>query len=962
MKDFIRTVLKKLGWQGVVFGLLSSLPILMVGFGFEREFEHEFNLHRKARVQELGAAFARFEVLRQPHEIFYAYFATLFSNSLSDASPATLIHSRVQSLKENFPGVFEIAVFDAESRLIASMSDLPEYHADLASFGLELSLLKAGKVSQFNEHLSRYRSFLGPLFPEISPNDLKRYFLCSQNTSFFRKRTKVFIPQLDPARPWFVAWISLPMDVQELAIRFFQKWGHSMANELVDLDKDPQIWGKDLGEAGPFIRQALGELGDHERKAIFVGGYVWFQIIFSPKHRLIGVSPDASLKELQEARLRVRKSGLALFLVLVVLARLVVGIIKTPFSLKTKLLWLFLYTTSVPLLLLSLSAQGLFHERRQVLEQKIFLEQEAAIKDADQGYMSHLGWLETQARKETRDSLSVSGDALVGLLRRVDRLVTRIKPDLCDVIDEKGETRFHYTGPHAWRFSKIAPLGAVFARKQMASLKPPEPSMTNEAKEQTIKASMESIGLDFEELAGLFSGAWNVLFETKYLGDSLQTMKLLFRDRGNQPRFMCLLAWGDSSVSELFFRRRLEKYQKKWPGIYLAVQFETGIFPPSFPGLEGIGDLINQLMDQVKPVNEKREMGGKTWLKTGMRGRKTGRMLFACSTDEKVTREIREIAVRLSMVGMLLMILGVGVGLLISTIVLGPVGLLEKGMESMKGRDFSARVPVLSEDEFGRVSEIFNRMMESMADLEVARIVQDTFFPQEALVGGNWEVCGTSVSASKVGGDYFDYFPLSDGRWMIIIGDVSGHGVPAALVVGMAKALAFHPSNPGSPSAILHILNDCLLKHLQRKRFMTCFLGIFDPKSGQFQVSNAGHNYPFLVGGGKADELKILSSFLGAKPRKPYEERLISMNGMEALCLYTDGLIEALDRQGNQIGYQRFQEALPGLLRPSASETEKAVRGWFQDVAAPGPLADDITIVILQTSHPRIASERLSNT
>jgi sigma-B regulation protein RsbU (phosphoserine phosphatase) len=164
----------------------------------------------------------------------------------------------------------------------------------------------------------------------------------------------------------------------------------------------------------------------------------------------------------------------------------------------------------------------------------------------------------------------------------------------------------------------------------------------------------------------------------------------------------------------------------------------------------------------------------------------------------------------------------------------------------------------------------------------------------------------------------------------------------------MAKALVFHPANPRVPSEILSILKSYLTKTLAGRMMMTCFLGIFDPRTGSLTASNAGHNDPCLVQGEKVEEVKIRNIPLGIMHRRPYQDHSLVLSGDQVLVFFTDGLIEALDEKGKMIGYERFSQHLPGLIGPDAAGTEKRIREWFREIAEDGPLADDITIMVLQ--------------
>lgn len=240
-------------------------------------------------------------------------------------------------------------------------------------------------------------------------------------------------------------------------------------------------------------------------------------------------------------------------------------------------------------------------------------------------------------------------------------------------------------------------------------------------------------------------------------------------------------------------------------------------------------------------------------------------------------------------------------------------------------------------------------MIEGLEDLEVARVVQESLFPQGTLHRGAWEIYGTCRSATQVGGDYLDYFALDDGRLAFVLGDVSGHGVSAALVMAMAKALIAHPATRIEPSVVLGTLQTVFLQVLKRKKMMTCCFGILDPHQGRVVIANAGQNFPFhLKPDGQVYELEMPGKPLGVRNTRGFECHVHTLEVNDVLILYTDGLIEAMDKQGQSLGYETTKQALPDLVGATAQETETRIRDWHDSVVSDGPQADDISLIIVQ--------------
>jgi serine phosphatase RsbU (regulator of sigma subunit) len=234
-------------------------------------------------------------------------------------------------------------------------------------------------------------------------------------------------------------------------------------------------------------------------------------------------------------------------------------------------------------------------------------------------------------------------------------------------------------------------------------------------------------------------------------------------------------------------------------------------------------------------------------------------------------------------------------------------------------------------------------------ELHVARQIQQASLPEAvpALVG--WDISPNYRPAREVGGDFYDFLELEDGRLGLVVGDATGKGVPAALVMsttcGMLRAVT--QASDYSPGEVLQRVNEALATRIPANMFVTCFYGVLDPKSGSFAYANAGHDLPYVRRGGDAEELMARGMPLGLMPGMTYEEKEIELEAGEAALFYSDGLVEAHNPEGEMFGFPRLQtlvaEHAKGeplvdfLMEELYSFTGER---WEQE--------DDITLVTLQ--------------
>ncbi len=205
-------------------------------------------------------------------------------------------------------------------------------------------------------------------------------------------------------------------------------------------------------------------------------------------------------------------------------------------------------------------------------------------------------------------------------------------------------------------------------------------------------------------------------------------------------------------------------------------------------------------------------------------------------------------------------------------------------------------------------------------------------------------------TSQRAGGDYYDFFPLPDGRWGILIADVSGHGTPAAVMMAVTHSIAhMYPGTSAPPSDMLNFVN-C---HLSRRytdnvgSFVTAFYAIYDPLSRQLTYSSAGHNPPRVrrCATGEILALDGARSFpLGITPEVHNEDAIIQLLPGDQLLFYTDGITEATGPDGAMFGVARLDGIL-ARCRHDADEIKTAIVAAVEDFTAGAPATDDRTIV-----------------
>jgi serine phosphatase RsbU (regulator of sigma subunit) len=240
-------------------------------------------------------------------------------------------------------------------------------------------------------------------------------------------------------------------------------------------------------------------------------------------------------------------------------------------------------------------------------------------------------------------------------------------------------------------------------------------------------------------------------------------------------------------------------------------------------------------------------------------------------------------------------------------------------------------------------------------ELRVARSIQQASLPKEVPTLEGWQISPYYRPAREVGGDFYDFFDLEEGRVGLAVGDATGKGMPAALAVSAtssmlrAVAQAFGSSSPGE---VLERVNETLVARIPPNMFVTCFYAILEPENGAFTYANAGHDLPYLHRDGDAEELRARGMPLGLMPGMGYEEKEITMKAGEASLFYSDGLVEAHNPKGEMFGFPRLRTLIAGHAEERSLEVflmevlhSFVGEDWEQE--------DDITLLTLRRSAAR---------
>ncbi len=243
-----------------------------------------------------------------------------------------------------------------------------------------------------------------------------------------------------------------------------------------------------------------------------------------------------------------------------------------------------------------------------------------------------------------------------------------------------------------------------------------------------------------------------------------------------------------------------------------------------------------------------------------------------------------------------------------------------------------------------------NKLESILFELNVANDIQQSILPKEFIDNNVLQLHAKMRPAKEVGGDFYDFFWITPEEIALVIADVSGKGVPAALFMTVSRTLIrAHATEKISPAKCLEIVNRLLEKSNSNNMFVTTFYGILNTKSGCFNYANAGHNPPILISSAQTSFLPTTKGMaLGIVPLDHFEENTIQLKKNDLLYLYTDGVTEAMSREEKCFGEQALQNVLQNSPGLGARQTIEKVEEELKEFTLDAEQSDDITMLAIR--------------
>jgi serine phosphatase RsbU (regulator of sigma subunit) len=237
-------------------------------------------------------------------------------------------------------------------------------------------------------------------------------------------------------------------------------------------------------------------------------------------------------------------------------------------------------------------------------------------------------------------------------------------------------------------------------------------------------------------------------------------------------------------------------------------------------------------------------------------------------------------------------------------------------------------------------------------ELEMAGRMQSRILPEKPPVLDGWDLATELLPARETSGDFYDFIPLANDKWGILIADVTDKGLGAAVFMAMCSALirTYAVRFPTLPALALSSVNERIFTDMRGGLFLTAFYGILEPQAGRLRYVNAGHNPPFFLSSQKGkplDKLNRTGMALGVSENATWQQKVLNFAPGDVLMMYTDGITEAHNRQGAFFGEARLKDVINLYKQHPAAKILETILSEVNGFTRGAPDQDDMALVVL---------------
>lgn len=967
---------------------LVGVPVLVIYAGIIKHYNlHEEDIQSNLKI-DLQQIVSDIRAANDQEQYWSKSLSAKMIEFYQTRTHVSDICNSLELLRDRFDHLFEFVAFDSAGQVVhktfaSDYSDKDWYHVFLAcalncdyTFNrspyakladtVDMAVVRkilgpqyVGEMTQTNSHNKRYQFVFADSARKIPPS--WSFFTTEGGVVLFFDYEKL------------ASQITLKVFVKELGQQYKHRIGLFEFKET-----DAVAWPEDISAEYPRIEDLLSECEKTFTSFVQKDDYYLATTFISSKYRLFAVAEVG-----YNAYTRQVYALLAVMIFVLFTVPLQIYTYKTivrqqprTVSIKARLAFLFAFATMIPFLSMYMLAQEHYSQKLRTLLRETHQRSAKLLRNFDERKVSYMSKIENRVISYLDSWI----EEMPG--RNIDKNNTA---QIADELTKLQTEEFYLIGSHSSMIGSFAgvrkaqddfdlssmrdgmesanrnsQLVNLLARRVISELNG-EAGATGQTVDQFELLLESLLQKTFPEMAHAFIKAssgispWG-LKKTS----SMALTRFMSLPGSTKIDYLVLAIWRMRETERDYISQVISEVNRNPLGLQIYVREDkdnkSSFFPNKFKPTPQLNKIAEGFTD--RPDNEIQfiDLEGQRYMILGFNGTQLlhhqilGLYPVALLDKEIERQRIEQILLTLSA-----LLVALWLAHMITAAFVQPLQDLQTAALAIEQRNFAFRISDCQRDEFGAIGETFNEVMVGLSELEVAAVLQENLFPHGTLVSDRFSVYGKSVSMAELGGDYFDYFITDLQNLALLMGDVAGHGVGAALIMAMAKAGVLRCSDiQSSPVEVMQVLHQLIYssKTRKQKKIMTFQYLCCDSAEGIARYSNAGGCSPIFVDVSEqtAREITLSGAALGAFKKSRFDELVIEFEPGDALVLYTDGIIECRDPQGNEIGYDGFASMVLASYNTDPEQFYNNIYSSYLSFISGQPPQDDLTLVILTYS------------
>lgn len=960
-----------LTWLGAFFCFLV-VPLLLVNEGLQSMLRLRHASECEALFRQMNDQLTFIARHTDESHYFHRLLHYHFQRSVNSGDPVKSMQQRIEKLRKMFSGSMRFIVWDAKGKFIPELSDekgfryivtnLYSFFQEIASHCREFMPGTPESLPIVEKRLGLFRSYLGRF---LVPSHLRLPLQPGEMGSCILADTPDRFPFFwFDASPHLTVFCALRPALQDSdrglhhAVATLNRENPVITSGFINIrnikDKSAQLTATEH-------RQMLIELGKFENASL--PNRVTADMLFSFKllnHDLRGFCAIRK-KDMVTGYPDRLKAGIMAKIIIAMALLAFVGFCyslrlkKLTISIRTRTALLFLYANGLPLMILGTIGNEFLQQKEYSLIKEIHHQNEDLLLEIDAGYRRHKSHLTRKTKEVIHNFSAKVVDRLPNKadLSDLQHLAEELGADEVNIFGDGGDNLVYY------RKSRKIPV-QTFMKMYAASLL----NFANLATADSTKENDQNVHHPTKTKSSSL-----VFDDTTILKDILYTTENVdYYTFGNEQKLCFARLLGDKhkrkfhSVLTIFWRKEAtqEDYAQEYlaklaastsSSRYASLSIHNGRLAASDIAQK---ELLRTCMQKAYNLQAAQDnnllINGNRYIATAVAGRQMANIILASITPaDSIEKQIFQARLTIFFFVIVSMLIVSAVIIALSRQFINPLRQLAEAVKQVARQNFTYRTAISANDEFGDLGKVFNTTIEEMADLEIGKVVQKALFPGHEYNENALRLYARTVSMTKLGGDYYDFFSLAGNNTGLFMGDVAGHGIPAALIMAMAKGTVLtNPDKLHDPSQLLMALHQMIfrLKSDGFKKMMTCQYLVIDNVTGDCIFANAGHCFPVIVGpnGSYSRYEELIGLPVGIAKRANYSNQKIKLLVGETIVLYSDGMLEAANASGEIFGDQRYLELTQKCWH---ADLQQYYQCLFNANSAWSPIAeDDITIVL----------------